>query len=248
MTTPQLTAPDIPPGGVAVVGPFTWVPTELGHECMLMEVSCPGDRSNIDVVGALPCAFGPTPHWRLIPFDNNLAQRNVAPVAAGGGATGLARSLSNRPFFVKNPYETSIRITLSPELPPFLVERGWKLRWDSPSLFTLGPRASRQVQFSLDPGKDFTADEVRVAGADLRVKVRSLMDGAIIGGMSYALDPDLKRADGGRPPRKHRRLSDVFKDIDLCSLGHREIESIEVTHIILEIALEKPCERDDEDE
>ncbi|MGE5111729.1 MAG: hypothetical protein ACM3JB_12785, partial [Acidobacteriaceae bacterium] len=247
MTTPQLTAADIPPGGVAVVGPFTWVPTELGHECMLMEVSCSGDRSNIDVVGALPCAFGPTPHWRLIPFDNNLAQRNVAPVAAGGGATGLIASLSNRPFFVKNPYEASIRIALSAELPSFLVERGWKLRWDSPSRFTLGPRASREVRFSLDPGKDFTAGEVRAAGTELRVKVRGLVDGAIIGGMSYALDPDLKRPDGGRPPRKHRRLSDVLKEIDLLSLGHREIESIEVTHIILDIALEDSCERDDED-
>lgn len=249
MTTSELPAADLPPGGVTVVGPFTWVPTEVGHECMLMEVSCPGDRSNIDVTGALPCAFGPTPHWRLIPFDNNLAQRNVAPVAAGGGATGLSASLSGRRFFAKNPFERTIRVELREELPPFLTERGWKMRWEGASRFTLGPRASREVRFSLDPGKDFTATEVRAAGPDLRIRVRSLVDGAIIGGMSYALDPSLKRPPIVHlPPKKRLRLEDVIKDLDLRGLSHREVESIEVTHIIVDIALQNSFEEEDADE
>jgi hypothetical protein len=37
-----------------------------------------------------PAAAGPIPHWRLVPFDNNIAQRNVAPVPGGGGASGLS--------------------------------------------------------------------------------------------------------------------------------------------------------------
>ena len=85
MDTPEVTVPGaVPPGGSTVVGPFAWHPQVVGHECMFMEVSAPGDRSNTDPATFLPCAAGPTPEWRLVPFDNNLAQRNVCPVAGGG--------------------------------------------------------------------------------------------------------------------------------------------------------------------
>jgi len=61
-----------------------------------MEVSADGDFSNIDPRTFFPCAIGPTQEWQLVPFDNNLGQRNVAPVAGTGlqgeqsGASGLA--------------------------------------------------------------------------------------------------------------------------------------------------------------
>lgn len=74
VTTPQLPAADpIPPGGQAVVGPFEWTPRISGQESLLASASAPGDLSNADTVN------GAIPHRRLVPFDNNLAQRNVSP-------------------------------------------------------------------------------------------------------------------------------------------------------------------------
>jgi len=86
MTTAALTAESIASGGSAVVGPFIWTPQFRGQECMLMIASADGDLPNNDPATGLPCAQGPTPHWRLVPFDNNIGQRNVTLVAERAGA------------------------------------------------------------------------------------------------------------------------------------------------------------------
>lgn len=76
-TTPQLSAAGpIPSGGQTVVGPFTWSPTSAGAIALLASASATGDTSNADTI------TGPIEHWRLVPFDNNLGQRDVAVVAA----------------------------------------------------------------------------------------------------------------------------------------------------------------------
>ncbi|MGA8499350.1 MAG: hypothetical protein WB764_27975 [Xanthobacteraceae bacterium] len=85
MTTASLPAGSIVSGGSTIVGPFAWTPQFLGQECMLMIASADGDLPNTDPSTGLPCARGPTPHWRLVPFDNNIGQRNVAPVAGNAG-------------------------------------------------------------------------------------------------------------------------------------------------------------------
>jgi hypothetical protein len=86
MATPQLTAPDLAANNSfrsdlfkltnigEIVGPFEWVPSQLGHECMAFTVSAKGDPCNID--GRVT---GPIPAWRLVPHDNNIGQRNVYP-------------------------------------------------------------------------------------------------------------------------------------------------------------------------
>src|SRR6185436_4879577 len=48
--------------------------------CVLMTVSATGDLSDIDGASLLPCAAGPTPVAQLVPFDNNIAMLEVAPV------------------------------------------------------------------------------------------------------------------------------------------------------------------------
>jgi hypothetical protein len=83
MTTPSLPLGTIPSRGAAVVGPFVWTPQFVGDESMLMIASADGDLPNTDTRTGLPCATGPTPHQRLVPFDNNIGQRNVTPVSAG---------------------------------------------------------------------------------------------------------------------------------------------------------------------
>jgi hypothetical protein len=78
MRTAQRTAADVPPHSSAeiLVGPFTWVPKRR-QEAMLMVVSAAGDPSNLDNFTSADAI----PNWRLVPNDNNIAQRNT-PVAA----------------------------------------------------------------------------------------------------------------------------------------------------------------------
>jgi hypothetical protein len=95
MTTPQRTAANVAANnsGEVVVGPFSWVPTHVGHECMFMIVSATGDASNVDHIAA----GDSIPEWRLVPNDNNIGQRNVAPVP-GAGTSGLVAEFERRGF------------------------------------------------------------------------------------------------------------------------------------------------------
>ena len=80
------------------VGPFAWTPPHVGHECMFMIVSATGDASNVNNI-----APGDSiPEWRLVPHDNNIGQRNVAPVP-GGGTSGLAEEFNGLSFELKKP-------------------------------------------------------------------------------------------------------------------------------------------------
>jgi hypothetical protein len=75
MRTAQRTAADVPPHSSAeiVVGPFAWVPKSR-QEAMLMVVSAAGDPSNLDNFTSADSI----PNWRLVPNDNNIAQRNTS--------------------------------------------------------------------------------------------------------------------------------------------------------------------------
>jgi hypothetical protein len=192
MTTAQLPAAgspglSIPANGSVTLGPFAWTPTVAGHECLLMMVNATGDLSNAEPGGAYPCASGPTPHWRLVPFDNNLAQRNVAPVAGGGGLTGLAASFVRRHFWIDNPYDRTVEARFEVTMPEFLARRGWQAKFDTPQV-ALAPHTSREIVFSLVAGDDFGPRDVP---GDARIRVRTLMDDVIVGGMTYAVDPAL---------------------------------------------------------
>jgi hypothetical protein len=203
MTTASLSAGSIPAGGSAVVGPFTWTPQFVGHECMLMIASADGDLANTDTATLLPCATGPTPHWRLVPFDNNIGQRNVAPVAGGASSGGLTASFANRRFTARNPFDRTARLTLEAVLPDFLARRGWSARFLNAGgeRFTLGPRGSRQIVFTLVPGADFAPHDVPKAAKDAPIQIHTRIDGLLIGGMSYHVDPTLKLPPDELPPR-----------------------------------------------
>ena len=69
-TTPRIAlAAPIPPGGETVVGPFRWTPQFEG-ESLLVSVNAAGDLSILETVVA-----GPILNSRLVPLDNNIAQR-----------------------------------------------------------------------------------------------------------------------------------------------------------------------------
>jgi hypothetical protein len=247
MDTPSLIAPgDIAPGASVIVGPFQWTPTEVGHECMLMSVSTTGDLANNDPATSLPCANGPIPHYRLVPFDNNIAQRNVAPVAGGGGGLRLAESLEGRQFWVNNPYDRTARVTIRAHIPSFLVERGWDLTvaTGGSTTFSLGPRANRKVVLSVRQGRDFSIQDVMKAGSEAIIRVQTLVDGLIVGGMTYAIDPALKLPPREHPePKKDQACRQEARDLLRClGLPDEPVRKVRVRRITLDIDLDEVCD------
>ncbi|MBV9950150.1 MAG: hypothetical protein JOZ69_25140 [Myxococcales bacterium] len=252
MDTPEITLPGtLAPGANVTVGPFQWVPSEVGHECLFFAASATGDPSNIDPSSALPCAIGPTPIERLVPFDNNLGQRNVAPVA-GGDSDAFSASFRGRHFFVKNPLLRAADVRIEAVLPAFLRERGWQVRFVSAggAAFRLGPSETREVFLHADAGRPFTAEDVRRSGGRVAVQVRVRVAGQMIGGMTYLVDPHLtappREVPGGGPHRpghgRRARHDDVAAARSLLErLGittREEIERVNVRAIDVRIELD----------
>ena len=75
MSTPHVNAANpIVSGGHVVLGPFQWTPAHSGNGCMLMVATANGDPSIVENIWIEGLTI---PNWRLVPFDNNIAQRNV---------------------------------------------------------------------------------------------------------------------------------------------------------------------------
>jgi zinc metalloprotease ZmpB len=241
--------------GEVVVGPFSWMPTHVGHECMFMIVSANGDASNVDHIAA----GDSIPEWRLVPHDNNIGQRNVAPVP-GGGTSGLVEEFEQLSFEAKNPLTHAAVISIEPTLPPMLSERGWTLAFANRGggAFPLEPGESRQVAMRLGQGADFTADDVaKTLERTIRVSTRA--DGILIGGMSYELDPHLehpRRPEGnrpgpGEPGHEHdehcgcvrdERIDESAETLLQYLKGRRQrIREVEIRKVIVEIEFDD-CE------
>lgn len=255
MTTSQLSGPNVPAnnGGDVVVGPFAWTPTHVGHECMFMVVSATGDASNVNNI-----APGDSiPEWRLVPHDNNIGQRNVAPVP-GGGTSGLVEEFRDLSFEVKNPLTTTAAISLEATLPPLLMERGWRLDFANRggAAFRLKPEESREVVMTMAKGHDFTAEDV-AAAQHRAIEVVARADGILVGGMTYQLDPTLDHPNRpghhtnpapGEPGHHHddscgcppETRADETAEVLLryLNLRRQRVREVEVRKVILEIELE----------
>lgn len=78
-------------GGDTHVGPFVWTPTVEGHECLLAivrtEAEDPGSLESVHGVTVPAGTAASIDHSLLVRFDNNVGQRNVAPVLASPGSS-----------------------------------------------------------------------------------------------------------------------------------------------------------------
>ena len=200
MTTAELPASgspaiSIPAGGMVTVGPFEWTPTVRGHECLLAWATNSDDRANADTASLMPCASGPTPHWRLVPFDNNIGQRNVAPMPGGGRTVALLAAFADREFFVDNMSEKAVTVRIDLVLPAFLKRLGWRasIARVEGTTIQLKPGEQRRLRLALKAGKDFTEEDVRQAKDEVRIRVRTMVNGIVTGGISYEIDPRLKK-------------------------------------------------------
>ena len=240
MNTAQLPAPDVPANNAAevTVGPFEWVPTHVGHECIFMIVSADGDPSNVSNIAA----GDSIPEWRLVPNDNNIGQRNVFPIS-GGGTSGLTESFGRLQFQLKNPHRETARVEVRTVLPAFLERRGWKVGFTSPGggSFPLHPGEGRSVVVRLIPGKDFTPADV-AASADKTIHLYGYAGGILVGGLSYELDPTLKPGRPGRGGRggECKRIAELL--LDCVDLPRERVRGVRVRKVNVDIEIEGECE------
>jgi hypothetical protein len=190
MATAQLSAANVPPNSSAeiTVGPFHWVPSAVGHECMFMVVAATGDPSNISNM----TAGDSIPEWRLVPNDNNIGQRNVFPVPGAGGKKALLAALDKTKITIKNPFNVDAHVIIDSALPSFLSKGGWQVTFDNPGsgAFSMKPGESKPIVVRLSAGKEFSSKDVGAAKNPV-IHIRAVANGIVVGGMSYELDPQL---------------------------------------------------------
>ena len=63
-----------------LVGPFAWVPSRDGQNCLLMIACADGDPSNVDNLNGRDSI----PDWQLVPNDNNIGLRRLGHALAAG--------------------------------------------------------------------------------------------------------------------------------------------------------------------
>ena len=200
MTTSQLLAPNVPANNAAeiIVGPFQWTPTQVGHECIFMVVSATGDPSNVSNLSPGESI----PEWRLVPHDNNIGQRNVAPVPSAS-LEDLIAAIGKMHFTLKNPHPVAAKMVLNPIIPRILVARGWKLEFTNPGggLLKMLPGETKEITMRLNPGDKFTPDEI-AKSRDAAIIIEAYANGILVGGMTYPLDAKTKPTKPTLKPRK----------------------------------------------
>lgn len=236
MDTNKLVVANIASGGEQIVGPFEWTPSQLNHECMFFAVSALGDASNIDgrITGSIP-------EWRLVPNDNNIGQRNVTPVAGGGGLRGLLTSFANRRFWIRNTFDVRAKVELRVQMPRFLARLGWRLGARPGMTFELDAHERRAVMLDLGQGGEFTATDVPDYDRDIDIVVA--VGGMVLGGMRYTLDPKLKYIDPlpKRPGRKDC-VEGAERILDCLGLPTGEVGCVKVRKVNVDIVMKGECE------
>lgn len=224
-------------------GPFSWEPNinAYGHDCLLIIATAAGDPSNID-------NFSPTEtiqEWRLVPHDNNIAQRNVSVVPGGGGPEAFIASLDGAFFMAGNNLNRRATMELRLNMPPALQERGWGIAFDgigAGNKFTLRAGEKRKIVLRVKPGTSFGASAFS-GTANSGIEIELLADGILIGGMSYHIDPELKQVSGGKKPKDHPCQGPGQDLLDCLQVsGGRKVKKVCVRKVSLDIELDGDCD------
>jgi hypothetical protein len=182
-----------------------------------------------------------------VPNDNNIGQRNVSIVPGAGGMEALLSATDGAVFMAGNNLSRAATMSFRVQLPEVLAEKGWSLDLGDAAIpFRLAAGAKRPVRLRLVPGQPFSADDIRAA-ADRAITVDLLADGMVLGGVRYAVDPDLTSRSGGKPAHG-RRCADAARDLlDCLDVGGGAVSRVEVTKVCLDIELDHGhCDRKDQ--
>ncbi|KAK6523089.1 hypothetical protein TWF694_005987 [Orbilia ellipsospora] len=162
-----------------IVGPFTWIPTQLGHECVLAVVECEKDHALTQNLHSPHVE-----HSQMVPFDNNIAQRNLFPTAAKGKMT--------RGFYVRNPDTKPNTVVL--QYNAHLPRRwGFHINLVNPTEIRLGGLDRRYVELTIDQG---SGTEVKDFTQPYTISVTGLIANRLIGGMTFYVAPESAFAPG----------------------------------------------------
>lgn len=234
----------IPPNstGEVQVGPFEWDPNinVYGHDCVLMIASVAGDPSNIDNFTGTESIQ----EWRLVPHDNNIAQRNVSVLPGAGGEKALMAALNGAVFTAGNNLNRRAVMELRVEMPAVLREKGWQLEFDgiNDNKFPLKAGDKRRIHLKLRKGREFTKADIEGA-ADRMIRVSLLADGLLLGGMSYYVDPSLEKPSGGKQPPGKTRDDTAQKLLDCLNIsGGQKVKKVCVKKVSVDFELENDCD------
>jgi len=198
--TASIAVANVLPGDAnqVVVGPFPWTPTVVGHECVLALVECANDQAVTQTL----LATDHVADGDLVPFDNNIAQRNLAPTPAKDGG--------KRAFAVRNPFDTASIIDLQVDS---TLPRGWQWTLSQGQRLTLGPREKRWVEVSIEQASGAAVTHFT---QPYRLAITGLVNGAAIGGLTFYLaPPSAFPKHGGHHPGHH----ETCEPCDLLNLN-----------------------------
>lgn len=223
------------------VGPFEWDPNinAYGHDCVLMIASVAGDPSNVDNFTGTESIQ----EWRLVPHDNNVGQRNVSVVPGEGGGEALMSALDGAFFMAGNNLNRRAVMELHVEMPAVLADKGWQLQFDgiSDNKFPLKAGEKRRIQLKLKKGTEFTQGDIE-GSADRMINVSLLANGILLGGMSYYVDPNLKRPSGGKQPSGKDCDGAAQKLLDCLKIsGGKKVKKVCVKRVSLDVELDNDC-------
>ena len=133
---------------------------------------------------------GPIPEWRLVPHDNNIAQRNVHPVFP----QLVKVDWEKLPFWIRNHGRTPVRLGLEVKVPEWLGKLGWK--FSVPQITkdraVLKPDQLLKVNVAMTKGKPYDT-AVLAKQADHDIVFTVLQDDMPVGGMTYRLSTEAKQ-------------------------------------------------------
>lgn len=228
-------------GGSTIIGPFDFVPTQVGHECLLAIAHADDDPGNDTTI------TGTIPEHRLVPFDNNIGQRNVHPVLPNLKA--LIRRFKEHYIWIRNPYKDVVKVRVLVQMPRFLRRAGWSLTAEGATRsFELGPRGERQVALVLEVGDEVSDETFKraIARGDNRLELRTYIDGDLVGGMTYLLSYNAQDPhENGRAPSARNIGPTGATLADLPSLLGQQAAGLDgrrIRTIRIEIDLEEPSE------
>lgn len=223
------------------VGPFEWQPNinAYGHDCVLMIASVAGDPSNIDNFTGTETVQ----EWRLVPNDNNVAQRNVTVVPGEGGGEALMAAFNGAFFMAGNNLNRRAVMELRVEMPKALAAKGWQMQFDgiADNKFPLKAGEKRRIQLQLKKGSEFTKADI-AASDDRMINVNLHANGILLGGMSYYIDPDLKKPSGGKNLSGDDCDGAAQKFLDCLNIsGSKKVKKVCVKKVSVDIELDNDC-------
>jgi hypothetical protein len=226
------------------VGPFEWEPNinAYGHDCVLMIATTAGDPSNVDnFTGAESVQ-----EWRLVPHDNNVGQRNVTVMPGEGGGEALIAAFNGAFFMAGNNLNRRANMEIRVSMPPVLADKGWKLEFEglADNKFPLKAGGKRRMQLSLKKGLEFTKADIDGA-SDRMINLSLLANGILLGGMSYYLDPNLKKPSGGKPQGGKDCSASAQNLLDCLNIsGDSRVKKVCVKKVSVDIELDNDCNCD----